>query len=54
MFLGWISHALAAGLVLYWVWSNVVSIAQQIWLNNTEFGRQMRHAAAQRAAKPRR
>src|SRR5438067_1048132 len=54
VFLGWISHALAAGLVLYWVWSNVVSIAQQIWLNNTEFGRQMRHAAAQRAAKPRR
>ena len=54
VFLGWISHALAAGLVLYWVWSNVVSIAQQIWLNNTEFGKQMRHAAAQRAAKPRR
>jgi YidC/Oxa1 family membrane protein insertase len=54
IFLGWISHALAAGLVLYWVWSNVVSIGQQIWLNNTEFGRQMRASAAQRAARPRR
>lgn len=46
-----ISWALAAGLCLYWVAGNVISIGQQVYINNTSFGREMREAAAKRAAK---
>jgi YidC/Oxa1 family membrane protein insertase len=46
-----ISWALAAGLCLYWTAGNIISIGQQVWINNTKFGREMREAAAKRAAK---
>ncbi|HSE47997.1 MAG TPA: membrane protein insertase YidC [Terriglobales bacterium] len=44
--LGWISWNLAAGLSLYWAVGNLLAIAQQLWINNTEFGREMRAARA--------
>jgi YidC/Oxa1 family membrane protein insertase len=50
---GFISYSLAAGLVLYWVASNGVQIAQQWTLNRTAFGREMRETMAKRAQKSR-
>jgi YidC/Oxa1 family membrane protein insertase len=50
---GWFSYRVASGLGLYWVWSSVVGIAFQIWLNNSEFGREMRSTMAKREAKKR-
>lgn len=51
--LGVISWSLAAGLGVYWVIGNVIAIVQQLWLNQTAFGREMRAAAEARAAKKR-
>lgn len=51
--LGWISWNLAAGLSLYWAIGNLLAIVQQLWMNNTEFGRQMRAHAEERARKHR-
>lgn len=50
---GWFSYRVASGLGLYWVWSSVVGIFFQMWLNNSEFGREMRAAMAKREAKKR-
>jgi YidC/Oxa1 family membrane protein insertase len=47
--MGVISWNLAAGLGVYWTVSNVIAIAQQVWINNTDFGRQIREHAQARA-----
>jgi len=49
--LGVISWNLSSGLCLYWVVGNLVAIAQQVWMNNTHFGREMRAEAEKRARK---
>jgi YidC/Oxa1 family membrane protein insertase len=49
--MGVISWNLSAGLGVYWVMSQVLGIAQQMWINNTEFGREMRAHAEERARK---
>jgi YidC/Oxa1 family membrane protein insertase len=53
VFIGFITFSLASGLVLYWVVSNFVQIAQQWAINRTAFGREMRDEMARRAAKKR-
>ena len=50
---GWFSYRVASGLGLYWVWSSVVGILFQVWLNNSEFGREMRATMAKREARKR-
>ncbi len=42
IFLGVISWSLSAGLCVYWVLGNVIGIAQQVVVNRTKFGREMR------------
>jgi YidC/Oxa1 family membrane protein insertase len=55
LFIGWISHSMAGGLAVYWVWSNLVMIVQQFIMNRTAFGKEIRAAAAKRVTgKPRR
>ena len=49
--LGVMSWSLAAGLSVYWFFSQLLSIAQQYWINNTEFGREMRDAMNKRNRK---
>ncbi|MBV8206355.1 MAG: membrane protein insertase YidC [Acidobacteria bacterium] len=45
---GYFSYRVASGLALYWVWSSVVGIIFQVWLNNSAFGREMRVSMAKR------
>jgi YidC/Oxa1 family membrane protein insertase len=42
IFLGVISWSLSAGLCVYWVLGNVIGIVQQMVVNRTKFGREMR------------
>ena len=42
VFLGYISWFLSAGLCVYWVLGNVIGMAQQMIVNRTKFGREMR------------
>jgi YidC/Oxa1 family membrane protein insertase len=42
IFLGVISWSLSSGLCLYWVLGNVIGIVQQMIVNRTKFGREMR------------
>jgi YidC/Oxa1 family membrane protein insertase len=42
LFIGAISWSLSAGLGIYWALSNLIAIVQQVWVNNTAFGREMR------------
>jgi YidC/Oxa1 family membrane protein insertase len=42
IFLGVISWSLSAGLCVYWVLGNVIGIVQQMIVNRTQFGREMR------------
>jgi YidC/Oxa1 family membrane protein insertase len=49
--MGVISYRLAAGLCLYWSEGNLIMIVQQIVLNRTSLGREMREMAAKRARK---
>ena len=49
--LGVISWNLSSGLCVYWVVGNLISIIQQLWMNQTSFGREMRDMAAKRALK---
>jgi YidC/Oxa1 family membrane protein insertase len=42
VFLGVISWSLSAGLCVYWVLGNVIGIVQQMIVNRTKFGREMR------------
>lgn len=48
---GFISYRLAAGLCLYWCESSVVAIVQQLVMNKTSLGREMRELALKRARK---
>ena len=41
-----------AGLVIYWTWNNLLSIAQQYWIQQMDKKRQLRPAAAPAPAKP--
>lgn len=47
--LGVMTWTVAAGLGLYWLWSNVLSIVQQLWMNNTQLGREIRVELEKRA-----
>jgi len=51
LMLGVISWHLAAGLCLYWSMSNGIGIAQQMIMNRTELGREMRAEMEKRARK---
>ncbi len=42
IFLGVISWSLSAGLCVYWVLGNVIGMVQQVIVNRTKFGREMR------------
>jgi YidC/Oxa1 family membrane protein insertase len=42
IFLGVISWSLSAGLCVYWVLGNVIGMVQQVVVNRTKFGREMR------------
>ncbi len=47
--LGFISCTLSAGLGVYWILGNIIAIVQQLVLNRTHFGREMRAMAEKRA-----
>ena len=49
--LGIISWNLAAGLCLYWSVSNVIAMVQQVVMNRTSLGREMREMLEKRARK---
>jgi YidC/Oxa1 family membrane protein insertase len=49
--MAYITSKLAAGLALYWSVGNVISIVQQIVMNKTSLGQEMRELAAKRARK---
>ncbi len=53
MMFGIISFRLAAGLCLYWCESSVIAIAQQMIVNRTSLGREMREIALKRAQEKR-
>lgn len=48
---GFISYRLAAGLCLYWCESSLIAIVQQMVMNKTSLGREMREMALKRARK---
>ena len=48
---GFISYRLAAGLCLYWCEGSVIAIVQQVVMNRTSLGREMREIALKRARK---
>jgi YidC/Oxa1 family membrane protein insertase len=48
--MGFIAWNLPAGLCLYWAASQLIGWAQQTWLNNTQYGREMREHLIKRAA----
>ncbi len=49
--LGFFSYTVASGLGLYWVTGTIVSIVQQLMMNRTELGREIREEAEKRARK---
>jgi YidC/Oxa1 family membrane protein insertase len=51
LFIGGISLSLASGLGIYWAASNLLGIAQQWGLNQTQFGREIRESQMKRARK---
>ena len=51
VFLGVISWSLSAGLCVYWVLGNVIGIVQQMIVNRTKFGREMREHMEKQARK---
>jgi len=51
VFLGWISYTLAAGLGVYWIVGTVIAVIQQMIMNRTELGREMRAQVEKRARK---
>jgi len=53
LMLGLISWNLPAGLGIYWAISNVLMWVQQIVINQTEFGKQVRKTVEKRASKKR-
>ena len=48
---GFISYRLASGLCLYWCEGSIIAIAQQLIMNRTSLGREMREIALKRARK---
>jgi YidC/Oxa1 family membrane protein insertase len=51
LMLGYISWYLAAGLCLYWSIGNLIQMVQQMMMNRTEMGREMREMMEKRAKK---
>jgi len=51
MMMGVISYNLAAGLCLYWAESQLIGVVQQIMMNRSSLGQEMRDLAAKRARK---
>ena len=51
LMLGYISWYLAAGLCLYWSIGNLIQMVQQLVMNRTEMGREMREMMEKRAKK---
>jgi YidC/Oxa1 family membrane protein insertase len=51
LMMGYIFFNLAAGLNLYYAESNLISVAQQLVMNRSSLGQQMRELAAKRARK---
>jgi YidC/Oxa1 family membrane protein insertase len=49
--LGVMSWSLAAGLSVYWLFSQLLSLGQQYWINQTDFGQEMRAAMEKRNKK---
>jgi YidC/Oxa1 family membrane protein insertase len=48
---GFMTWNIGSGLALYWAGSNILGIVQQIAMNRTKMGREVREIAAKRAAK---
>jgi YidC/Oxa1 family membrane protein insertase len=48
---GFMTWSVASGLALYWACGNIVNIVQQMVMNRTKLGREMREIALKRAAK---
>jgi YidC/Oxa1 family membrane protein insertase len=51
IFFGFMLLHYASGLSLYWVTSNLINLALQLYVNNTHYGKEMHEIAARRAAK---
>jgi YidC/Oxa1 family membrane protein insertase len=51
VFFGFMTWNLSSGLALYWAFGNVINVIQQMFMNRTRLGRQMREVAQKRAAK---
>jgi YidC/Oxa1 family membrane protein insertase len=49
--MGFLSWNFASGLCLYWAEGNLIAIVQQVIMNRTSLGREMREMAAKRARK---
>jgi YidC/Oxa1 family membrane protein insertase len=49
--MGFLSWSFASGLCLYWAEGNLIAIVQQVVMNRTSLGREMREMAAKRARK---
>jgi YidC/Oxa1 family membrane protein insertase len=50
-FFGFMMWNFAAGLALYWAAGNLINVAQQMVMNNTGMGKEMKALAAKRTAK---
>lgn len=51
LFSGFVTWHYASGLALYWAGSNLIGIGQQMVINRTKLGRELREIQARRAAK---
>ena len=51
--MGIISWNLSSGLGIYWAISNILGWVQQLGINQTEFGRQVRKSMERRATRKR-
>lgn len=51
LMLGWISYRLAAGLGVYWITGTVIQAVQQLIMNRTSLGQEMKVEAEKRARK---
>jgi YidC/Oxa1 family membrane protein insertase len=51
VFFGFMTWNLASGLALYWSFGNIINVVQQIIMNRTKMGKEMKDIAARRNAK---
>jgi len=51
LFSGWICWHYASGLALYWAGSNIIGIGQQMFINQTKLGKELREIQLKRAMK---